>query len=204
MPDNVIKMPKKPKSTFKYVMIAVFGFLITMKISEFMMGESWLERKHQVAFFSEPIDISDNFLETLDGKQHKFSDFKGDKIILAFWAPWCRYCAEEMPLISNIESQLDQKGYIVIPLVKNIEPKADIENFYSRFKIEGIPPYITGDRDLYYKLRVKGFPMFVLVNDKGQAVANISPKWDAGDVLQLFGELSDSISTQARVSYPNP
>ncbi|MBD8004640.1 peroxiredoxin family protein [Bacillus norwichensis] len=40
-------------------------------------------------------------LETLDGQFVKLSDYKGQKVILNFWASWCPPCKAEMPHMEN-------------------------------------------------------------------------------------------------------
>ncbi|GIN89234.1 thiol:disulfide interchange protein tlpA [Siminovitchia terrae] len=40
-------------------------------------------------------------LETLDGNSVKLSDYRGQKVMLNFWASWCPPCKAEMPHIEN-------------------------------------------------------------------------------------------------------
>lgn len=41
--------------------------------------------------------IADFAFETIDGKNHHLSDFKGNPIIIHFWATWCPPCIIELP-----------------------------------------------------------------------------------------------------------
>ena len=40
--------------------------------------------------------------ETVDGKTAKLSDYKGQVVLLNFWATWCGYCMREMPDMAKI------------------------------------------------------------------------------------------------------
>jgi thiol-disulfide isomerase/thioredoxin len=202
--DNKEKKPSGFNKAFKRVMWFVFIYLIFVQIYNFYTGASLLERKHHVFFFKEPIDISNNYFESMNGKRFTFNDFKGDNVIISFWAPWCRYCSVEVPEMSRIADRLNNMGYQIVPITKNIEPRKDIERFYSRRNIAGTEPYITGDRELYQKLRVSAIPQFFLVNSNGQAVAEMRPNWAAGDIFTLFSELKKATLMQDQERFQGP
>lgn len=46
-------------------------------------------------------------LKTLDGETVKLSDFKGEKVMLNFWATWCPPCREEMPDMQKFHEKQD-------------------------------------------------------------------------------------------------
>lgn len=204
MTNNVVKKPEKGSRAFKYIMIFVFSYLILVQISKFMTGPSWIERKHHIKFYKESIDINNNFIEGYDSGAYRISDFNGSKLILSFWAPWCGYCAKEMPVMSHLESQLEKKGYKIMPIVKNNESRDKIDQFYKRFRIKGMQTYVTSDRGLFAKLGVRGFPRFILVDENGMAVADMRPNWESGDILYLFSELDEIISKRDQASFPSP
>lgn len=204
MSNNVENKPKKGSRTFKYIMIFVFSYLIVVQVSKLMTGPSLLERKHHVKFYSQPIDINNNKINGLDSGSYKISDFNGKKLILSFWAPWCGYCAQEMPHMSHLESQLEKKGYKIIPIVKSNEPRDKIDQFYRRLKINNMPTYVTSDRSLYGKLGVRGFPRFILVDEGGKAVADMRPNWSSGDIYHLFSQLNEIISKQDQGRFLSP
>ncbi|PIR39502.1 MAG: hypothetical protein COV35_03030 [Alphaproteobacteria bacterium CG11_big_fil_rev_8_21_14_0_20_39_49] len=208
MSDKVIKLEKKkksespPPSMLKRVMIFVFTFLIFIQIFKFYTGPSLLMRKHQIVFYKNPVDISQNVFESLDGKRYSFGNLKGNNIILAFWAPWCGYCKDEIPAMSRLAKSIEQLGYVIVPLTKNIESPESINKFYQGIK--KTEPFITGDRELYAKLGVHGVPTYILVNESGNAVGYMKPNWRAGDVLNLFAELKSSTLMLNQDRFPDP
>ncbi|MFP3360201.1 TlpA disulfide reductase family protein, partial [Planococcus sp. SIMBA_143] len=36
-------------------------------------------------------------MKTLDGKQVRLSDYRGERVLLNFWSTWCPPCRQEMP-----------------------------------------------------------------------------------------------------------
>src|SRR5699024_3030109 len=45
-------------------------------------------------------------LTTLDGEQVKLSDYKGQKVLLNFWASWCPPCKTEMPYMETYSNDI--------------------------------------------------------------------------------------------------
>src|SRR5690625_7259127 len=52
-------------------------------------------------------DLAPDFeLETLDGETVKLSDYKGEKVLLNFWATWCPPCRVEIPDIQKYHENI--------------------------------------------------------------------------------------------------
>ena len=65
-------------------------------------------------------------LEALDGQVVKLSDFKGQLVILNFWATWCVPCIKEMPEFQKAHIALNQKVKIIgINLAESKEKVSD-------------------------------------------------------------------------------
>ncbi len=39
------------------------------------------------------------------GKSHRLSDYKGKVVLLNFWATWCKYCVQEMPVLQKLHEK---------------------------------------------------------------------------------------------------
>ncbi len=53
-------------------------------------------------------------LPDLDGKPHQLSDYRGQRVLLNFWASWCRPCLEEMPTLNRAQAKFGEQGAIVV------------------------------------------------------------------------------------------
>jgi cytochrome c biogenesis protein CcmG/thiol:disulfide interchange protein DsbE len=42
------------------------------------------------------------------------SQFRGDVVVLNFWATWCTTCTEELPSLMQLQSRLRDKGVVVL------------------------------------------------------------------------------------------
>ena len=58
----------------------------------------------------------------------KLSDFRGQVVVLNFWATWCPPCVEEMPSLVEMQRRLKPKGVTVIGVSVDVDQSA-----YNRF-----------------------------------------------------------------------
>ena len=52
----------------------------------------------------------DFLLKDLNGKQWSLTDFRGDYVILAFWASWCPDCRAEIPELRRMAEKYEEKN----------------------------------------------------------------------------------------------
>lgn len=101
-----------------------------------------------------------------DGKVVKLSDYKGQPVVLSFWASWCRYCVQELPALNEAYKEYADKGIKVITVnlsfqddlnsAKKVMEKVGAEFTMasdhtgvatSAFGVRGIPANIFIDKD---------------------------------------------------------
>ena len=51
----------------------------------------------------EPVELAHDFsLPTLDSTVLTLSDYRGEFVLINFWATWCVWCVEEMPYLQEV------------------------------------------------------------------------------------------------------
>lgn len=68
-------------------------------------------------------------LKTLDGKMVRLSDYKGQKVMLNFWATWCPPCKEEIP---DMEKFYKSSGDKIQIFAVNLDPTSDVAGFAKK------------------------------------------------------------------------
>jgi cytochrome c biogenesis protein CcmG, thiol:disulfide interchange protein DsbE len=82
---------------------------------------------------------------TVQDTQNKItlSQFRGQVVVLNFWATWCPPCVEEMPSLVEMQRRLKTKGVTVVAVSMDVD-----ENAYKRFlKDHGVNLLTVRDPD---------------------------------------------------------
>jgi peroxiredoxin len=53
-------------------------------------------------------------LKNLEGEEVSLSDFKGQPVLVNFWATWCGPCRIEMPLMEDMYQQYKDEGFVIL------------------------------------------------------------------------------------------
>ncbi len=69
--------------------------------------------------------------QTRDGKTVKLSDFKGQVVILDFWATWCGPCMAAMPHTQEVAKHYKEQGVVVLANCTN-DTRAKFEDWVAR------------------------------------------------------------------------
>src|SRR5271169_5138525 len=68
-------------------------------------------------------------LATLDGRRVKLSDFRGQAVLLNFWATWCPPCKIEMPWFVDMQKEYGKDGLVVLGVAMDDTESAKIAEF---------------------------------------------------------------------------
>ena len=68
-------------------------------------------------------DVAPDFtLKSLDGKNTRLKEYRGQVVLINFWASWCGPCRQEMPLLEKIDERYKDAGFTVLGV--NVEGKS--------------------------------------------------------------------------------
>ncbi|MCK8816814.1 TlpA family protein disulfide reductase [Natroniella sulfidigena] len=120
----------KKKYYFKYMVlgIAILGLFSLAVIylgpaSSDQLVEEFAEKELEQDIGIEVGQIAPDFnLTNLAGDEVSLSQFRGQNVILNFWASWCSYCREEMPDLDQFDAKYDD----TIVLGVNVGEEKDV------------------------------------------------------------------------------
>ena len=67
-------------------------------------------------------------LKNMEGQTVSLSDFRGQPVLVNFWATWCHYCLQEMPYLEQVYEDWAGEGLVMLAIDKG-ESKGRVEAF---------------------------------------------------------------------------
>lgn len=103
-------------------------------------------------------------LKSLDGANLRLEEYRGQVVLINFWASWCGPCRQEMPLLDRLHQRYVDTGFAVLGV--NVEgdarPAQDLidkipvsfpvlidegQTVSELYKLEAMPSTVVVDRD---------------------------------------------------------
>ncbi|MCB1869272.1 MAG: TlpA family protein disulfide reductase [Gammaproteobacteria bacterium] len=128
-------------------------------------------------------------LRDLDGNQHRLSDYRGQVVIINFWATWCPPCREEMPSMQRAWESLKNDGIHMLAI--NVgEDEDTIFQFTANYPVD-FPLLMDSDSGVINQWPVRGLPTTFVVDPKGRISYRAigGREWDDPALLSLVRAL---------------
>lgn len=100
-------------------------------------------------------------LQDFNGKAVTSDQFKGNIMVLDFWATWCVPCIAEIPALNRLQEKFADKGVKVLGVTMASGDAAEVKPFTVRHKMKYT--VLMGDDDQVYDLNVVAFPTTYVV-----------------------------------------
>jgi thiol-disulfide isomerase/thioredoxin len=132
-------------------------------------------------------DLKDVAFQTEDNIDKKFSDFKGQYLLINFWATWCPPCVAELPSLQKADAQLDELELLAISFdMKN--DNSTMERFRKKHNIENKSFYYDRKLEVKKSFPVRGLPTTLLVSPDLKILYRFEghAEWDSPQALAFL------------------
>ena len=102
-------------------------------------------------------------LQDLQGQSYALEDHQGDKVVLAFWSPFCSICALEVDTLNAIHEDPDAQ---VISVVLSYRNHDEIQAFINENEVRY--PVLLGTKELARDYRVESYPTIYIIDEEGR------------------------------------
>jgi peroxiredoxin len=104
-------------------------------------------------------------LEDLAGDKVSLSDYRGDVVLINFWATWCPPCRAEIPDLEAAYRTWGGNGLVVLGLSTD-ESREQVQAFVDEFGVT-YPVLLDSEAKIMQTYRARGLPTSVLVDRDG-------------------------------------
>lgn len=155
-----------------------------------------------LTFSDPPVPAPSAAFETLDGRSLSLAEFKGEVVLVNFWATWCAPCVHEMPGLERLHQTLKEEGFQVMAISEDRGGAAKVEPFLERLGLEELPVFLDreGKRQgaLARAFGLRGLPATFLIDRDGAVVAGMTgpAEWDSPEAIALIRHYLRSANQQ--------
>jgi peroxiredoxin len=125
------------------------------------------------------------------GQNVSLAQYKGQVVMINFWASWCGPCRQEMPLLESIYKKYNKLGFTMLGV--NVEPDSNAANAWLKETPVSFPILYDTESKVSKLYDVAGMPTSVIIDRAGK-VRMVHRSYRPGDE----NEYLDSIRTLIR------
>ncbi|MGG1245692.1 redoxin domain-containing protein [Bacillus spizizenii] len=148
-------MPKKWLAGILLIMLA--GYMGWNLYQTYSKEEVGIEEGQQAPDFS---------LRTLSGEKSSLQDTKGKKVLLNFWATWCKPCRQEMPAMEQLQKEhADELAVVAVNFTTAEKSEKQVRTFADTYDLTF--PILIDNKGVNADYNVMSYPTTYILNEKG-------------------------------------
>jgi len=132
-------------------------------------------------------------LTFLDGSSMPLplAHFRGQVLVMNFWATWCAPCLKEMVYLDRLQGDLKGEPLRVLPISEDKGGIPVAKAYLERQKLTFLHPFADPTASLAEALKVVGLPTSLIVDKEGRLVQRVEGpyEWDSPPILKRIREL---------------
>ncbi len=128
-------------------------------------------------------------LPDIKGQQHKLESFRGQVVLVNFWASWCHPCIKEMPALERLKQALDEQPFEILAV--NVgEQEYRVWKFVKLVSL-GLPVLLDTHKVTFDAWQASVLPTSFLLDKKGNIRYRVQgdTEWDSETVVALIEAL---------------
>ena len=134
-------------------------------------------------------DAARDFSVQDSDRKVSLDQFRGQVLVLNFWATWCPPCVEELPSLMSMQERTRAKGVVVLGISIDVD-----DNAYHRFLQQRNVNFLTvrdPDQKVAGMYGTSGWPETYVIDRQGKLRRKfVGPvDWNSPDVVHFLSEL---------------
>ena len=105
-------------------------------------------------------------LPALSGDSVALEDFQGRRVLLYFFAPWCKICDFSIGNLNWVRKLRGEDSAALLAVALSYDDMHSVKSFLERNPLD--VPVLLGTHELFKSYRIRAFPTVYTVNKSGE------------------------------------
>jgi thiol-disulfide isomerase/thioredoxin len=149
----------------------------------------WTVQAGELQSYNSELSTPALALQDSGGKTRNLTDYRGQVVLVNFWASWCPPCIHEMPVLERLRQKLHDQPFEILAV--NVgEPKYRVWKFVKLISF-GLPVLLDSRQDTFRLWGGSVLPTSFLLDRQGRIRYQVQGdlEWDSEDVVSLIEKL---------------
>jgi cytochrome c biogenesis protein CcmG/thiol:disulfide interchange protein DsbE len=135
-----------------------------------------------------------DFSMEIAGRPKHLTDYKGQVVILNFWATWCPPCVEETPALNHLQKYIESRKGVILGVAADEDPAA-FEKFLREqgvvFSTYRDPLTRDNHSPIAHSYGTSMYPETYVIDRNGKIARKFIgfQQWDSPDMLAYFDSI---------------
>jgi peroxiredoxin len=139
---------------------------------------------------------ADFTLRDIDGRTVRLSDYRGQVVLVNFWATWCVPCAAELPHLQRFYEKYRDQGFVVLAIsMDGPESSAEVAPRARRYGLT-FPVLLDEETRVVGVYNPKRTAPFTVMIGRDGAVARTREGYTAGDEIAVEAEIQALVAAR--------
>jgi thiol-disulfide isomerase/thioredoxin len=138
--------------------------------------------------------LASHSLKSLDGAATTLSSYRGDVIVVNFWASWCAPCRKELPMLDAWNATWTGRGARVVAI--SIDTDAGAVRRFAKSENLSLPVFHDGPDGLARMLDIPSVPCTFLLDREGNVVRIVQSS--SAEAMAALAKNVESLLASAR------
>jgi thiol-disulfide isomerase/thioredoxin len=124
------------------------------------------------------------------GRSYGLGNFKGQVVLVNFWATWCGPCVEEMPALNRLQAKYADKGFRVVAISQD-ESMQSVHSFFAKKEIKNLQVFMDENAETFSSFGFSGLPTSVLIDHNGKEAVRFTGllNWESPSAYYVVEDL---------------
>ena len=130
-------------------------------------------------------------LPDMQGRQHSLTDYRGNIVLVQFWATYCTPCRTEMPTMNRLLEKMRGKPFAIVT-VNMAESPAQVRQFLQEVPVD-FPVLLDSDGSTLGRWKVFAAPANFILDKQGKIIYTLygAIEWDSDEMVSRLSALSE-------------